>query len=41
MLEFWGMRSIPSILSLQGPLWPGEVAPDRIPSIGQIEVFYS
>ena len=25
MLELWGMWSIPSLLSLPGPLWPGVV----------------
>ena len=29
MLELWGMRSNPSLLSLPGPLWPGVVAPDK------------
>ena len=29
MLEFWAMRSTPSLPSLAGPLWPGMVAPDR------------
>ena len=38
MLEFWGMRSTPSSLSLPGPLWPGVVAPDRILSMDQIEL---
>ena len=31
MLEFWGMRSIPSLSSLPGPLWPGVLAPDMGP----------
>ena len=31
MLELWGMRSIPSLPSLPGPLWPGVVAPDKGP----------
>ena len=35
MLELWGMRSTPT---LPGPLWPGVVAPDRVPSMYQIEV---
>ena len=30
MLELWGMRSTPSLLSLPGPLSPGVVAPDRV-----------
>ena len=29
MLELWGMRSIPLLPSLPGPLWPGAVAPDK------------
>ena len=39
MLEFWGMRSTPSLPSLWGPLSPGVVAPDRVLSICQIELF--
>ena len=39
MLELWGMRSTPSLPSLPGPLWSGVEAPDRILSIGQIELF--
>ena len=38
MLELWGMLSSLSLLSLPGPLWPGLVAPDRVPSMGQIEL---
>ena len=38
-LEVWGMRSTPSLLLLQCPLWSGVVAPDRVPSMGQIELF--
>ena len=38
MLEFWGMRSTPSLPFLQGPLWPGVVAPNRVLSMGQIEL---
>ena len=34
MLEFWGMRGIPLVPLLPGPLWPGVVAPDRVLSIG-------
>ena len=37
MLELWGMRSTPSLPSLPGPLWPGEVVPDRVLSTGRIE----
>ena len=35
MLEFWGMRSSPSLPPLPSPLWPRVVAPDRVLSIGQ------
>ena len=38
MLELWGMLSTPSLTSLPGQLWPGVVAPDRVPSMGQIEL---
>ena len=38
MLELWGMRSIPSLPLLPGPLWPRVVAPDRVLSLGQIEL---
>ena len=38
MVELWGMRSIPSLPSLLGPLWPGVVAPERVLSKGQIEL---
>ena len=38
MLEFWGMQSTSSLPSLPGPLWPGVVAPDRVLSMGQIEL---
>ena len=34
VLELWGMRSIPSLLSLPGPLWPGVVATDKGPIYG-------
>ena len=36
MQELWGMRSIPSLPSLLGPLWPSVVAPGRVLSMGQI-----
>ena len=36
MLELWGMRSTPLLLSPQGPLWSGELAPDRVLSTYQI-----
>ena len=38
ILELWRMQSTPSLLSLPGPLWPGVIAPDRVLSMGQIEV---
>ena len=38
MLELWGMRSTPSFPSLTGPLWLGVVAPDRVLSMGNIEL---
>ena len=38
MLEFWGMESTPSLPWLQCPLWPGVVAPDRVLSMGQMEL---
>ena len=38
MLELWGMWSTSSLPWLPSPLWPGVVAPDRVLSIGQIEL---
>ena len=38
MLELCGMWSTPSLPSLPGPLWSGVVAPDRVLSMGQIEL---
>ena len=38
MLELWGMRSIPFLPLLLGPLWPGVVALDRVLSMVQIEL---
>ena len=38
MLELWGMQSTPSLSSLPGSVWPGMVAPDRVLSMGQIEL---
>ena len=38
MLELWGMRNTPSLPSLPGSTWPGVVAPDRVLSMGQIEL---
>ena len=37
MLKLWGMRITPSLPSFPRPLKPGEVAPDRVLSMGQIE----
>ena len=39
MLELWGTSIISSLQSLPGPLWFGVVAPDRVQSKGQIELF--
>ena len=39
MLELWGMQSTSSLPMLPGPLWPGVVAPDRVLSMSQIELF--
>ena len=38
MLYLWEMRSTPSFPLLLDPLWPGVVAPDRMLSLGQIEL---
>ena len=38
ILELWGMWSTHSLLSLLGSFWPGMVAPDNVPSMGQIEL---
>ena len=38
MLRLWGMRSTPSSPSLPGLLLPTVVAPDRVLSMGQIEL---
>ena len=38
MLELWGMWSTPSLSLLPGPLWPGLIAPDKVLSMGQIEL---
>ncbi len=35
ILELWGMWSAPSLPSLQDPLWPGVLAPDRVLSMGK------
>ena len=39
MPELWGMWNTPSLPFFPGPLWPGVVVPDRVPSMGQIELF--
>ena len=39
MLELWEMRSTTSSPSDRGPLWPRVRAPDRVLSMGQIELF--
>ena len=36
--ELWGIPSTSSLLSLPGPLWPGVVAPDRVLSMGLIDL---
>ena len=38
MPELWGMQRTPSLPSLPGPLWFGVVAPDRVLSMGQMEL---
>ena len=38
-LEIWGMWSIPSLPLLPDLLWPRVGAPDRVQSMGQIELF--
>ena len=40
MLELWEMQSTPSLPSLQGPIWPGVVVPDRVLSVRQIKLNY-
>ena len=39
MLELWGIQDTSSLQSPPGPLWRGVVAPDRVLSMGQIELF--
>ena len=39
MLLLWGMQSTPLLPLLPAPLWPGVVAPDKILSTDQIELF--
>ena len=38
--EIWGMLSTSPLWSIPGPVWPGVVTPDRVLSMGQIEVNY-
>ena len=38
MLNLWGMRSIPLLPELPGPVWLGVAASNRVISIGQIEL---
>ena len=38
MLELWEMQSSLSLPSLPGSLWLGVVAPDRVLTMGQIEL---
>ena len=38
ILELWGMWSTPSLPSLPGQLWIGVVVPDRVLSMGQVEL---
>ena len=38
LVMLWGTWGTFSLLLLPGPLWPGMVAPDRVLSIGQIEL---
>ena len=39
ILEFWGMRSTLLLPLLPVPLWSEKVAPDRVLSMGRIELF--
>ena len=39
MLDLWGMRSTSSLRLLPGPLKPEVVAPDKVLSMDQIELF--
>ena len=38
MLKLWGMWNTLLLLLLPGTLWPGVVAPDRVLSMGQLEL---
>ena len=39
MLDLQGMQSTPSLPSFPSPIWLGVVAPDRVLSMGQIQLF--
>ena len=39
MLELWGMRGTPSFPLLSGPVLSEVIAPDRVLSMGQVELF--
>ena len=39
VLKFWGMQSTSSLPLLPSPLWPRVVAPDRVLSMAQIELY--
>ena len=39
MLELWGTQRTSSLPLLYGLLWPGVVAPERVHSMVQIEMF--
>ena len=39
MQDIWEMRSNPSLPLLPDSLWPEVVAPDKVVSMGQIELF--
>ena len=38
MLDLWRMWSTPTLPSLPGPQWPRVIAPDRVLSMGQMEL---
>ena len=39
MVEVWGMQSTPLLPLLPSLLWQGGLTPDRIQSMGQIELY--
>ena len=39
LLKFWGMQRTPSLPLFPGPLWPRVVAPNRVLSMDQIELY--